>query len=150
MATQPINITSQPGSAKPLTTEERKHLLESLRRNLGQSRLKVEGPSDMHPYWARLNDTSEMSRLESFGFRVVVEDRVKRRYKASGLREDGTYALGDVILMEVPKEVYDFLEREILQTASNLIASAKLTFKEGAERRGVPTFDVQPKVKEVT
>ncbi len=153
MATTPspssIDVISQPGPAKPLTSEERKHLLINLRRNMGQSRLRVVGPSDMHPYWARLHDMEEMSRLESYGFRVVVEDRANIRYRASGLRQDGTYIQGDVILMEAPKEVWDYLVKDYLSTAKSLVASAKTTFKDEANRAGVATFDVETKVKEV-
>ncbi len=143
-----IDVISQPGPAKPLTYEERKHLLANIRNSMGRSRLVVKGPSDMRPYWARLNDMEEMSRLESLGFRVVVDDHKKPRYKASGLRQDGTYILGDVILMEVPIEVYNILEEENLKTARDLVASAKDSFKNEAERRGVPVFEVKSKVKD--
>ena len=149
-STPSIDIISQPGPAKPLTPDERKHLLANLRNNMGKSRLAVQGPSDMHPYWARSNDMEEMSRLESLGFRVVVEDHKHLRYKASGLRQDGTYIIGDVILMEVPKEVHDILVEENHKTSKNLVASAKETFKDEANRQGVPTFEVQTKVKEVS
>jgi len=148
-STPGIDVISQPGPAKPLTYEERKHLLANVRHNMGRSRLAVKGSSDMHPYWARSTDMEEMSRLESLGFRVVVDDHKKPRYKASGLRQDGTYIVGDVIHMEVPNEVYDILEQENLKTARNLVASAKDTFKDEAERQGVPVFEVKPKVKEV-
>lgn len=145
-----LTVVNQPGPSKPLSSEERKQLLTRLRRNLGRSRLEVQGPSDMWPYWARINDNSEMSRLESFGFRVVVDNPKSPRYQASGFRDDGTYILGDVILMEAPIEAVKFLEEQNLETARNLVASAKQGFKEEAEKAGVPTFEVNPKVKEVS
>ena len=88
-----VHVVSQPGMSKPLTDEERKHLLDNLRNNMGQSILKVEGPKDMYAYWAcrpiGAEDQQAWSRLEALGFRVVLDSLTNPRYKANGIREDG-------------------------------------------------------------
>ncbi len=142
---EPEKITTQPGVSKPLSEEERKSLLERVRGNLGRSILEVKGPAVMYRYWARrplsAEDMQEWSRLESLGFRIVMEDPKALRYQAYGLREDGTYVIGDVILTEVPREVSDFLFAEQKKTSLNLVGSAKETFHQEAGRAGVPSFE---------
>jgi hypothetical protein len=113
---------------------------------MGKSRLSVKPPVGYTPYWARKNDTSEMARLDYLGFRVVREvPGVPHRYEAQGFRDDGTYVMGDVILMEIRTEDYQFFLNENSVRAEGMSEAAKAKFLADAERAGAPTFKVNRK-----
>jgi hypothetical protein len=126
-----------------LDDAKRRALYENLRQRTSRSALYVEAPTGITPYWARKADDQELSRLDILGFSVVKEpDPAKRRYKANGLKQDGTYVLGDLILLEIPTEMYNFYESQNLDRATMLAEGAKEYFKNEAERQNVPTFEV--------
>lgn len=143
---QPI---SAPTSAA-LTEEQRRARYEELRQRIGKPRLEVTGDPKMHYFWGPRGDSNELDRLDLIGYRIVREPNVKDvlagkaqpKVKAAGLREDGTYVLGDVILLECDMEVYEFL---ILQNEEKSAAdqrAAKENFLFETEKQGVPTFEV--------
>ena len=147
MSTQPKNLdgpitlaSATPG--KPLTAEEKQKLFAELRERMGESRLKVEGPAHLHPCWARKLDVSEIARLQYLGYEIVHDDPKKPVWKANGLREDGTYELGDVILMSCPQEVYEFLEQEQHEKSIAWARGYADSFTETAQEAKVPVFAV--------
>jgi len=132
--------------AKTLTPEERKQLYAKLRERMSKSKLEIVAPAGMSAYWARKDDDTEMARLDYLGFRVVREIKGQPpRYKAQGAREDGTYVMGDVILMEISTEEYLFYKTENANRASQMASAAKNQFVEEAEKQGAPTFTVKRK-----
>ena len=142
--------TPEPEQAAPqpkvLSAEERRQLYDKLRLRMSTSKLAVTAPPGMQAYWARKNDDSEMARLDYLGFRKVIEiNGQPKRYKAQGLREDGTYVMGDVILMEISSDEYNFYVEENSRKASEMARSAKEKFVEDAEKQGAPTFTVKRK-----
>lgn len=131
---------------KVLTAEQTKALHEKLRARMSQSKLTVVAPVGFTPYWARKEDQSELARLDYLGFRIVKEIKdAPKRYKAQGGREDGTYIMGDVILMEIPTEEYQFYLSENSKRSSQMSSAAKEKFIEDAESKGAPTFAVKRK-----
>lgn len=149
-----MSAVEKPKTTPVLTTEEldkaeklkKKELYEKLRLRMGTSKLSVQGPAGFTPYWARKEDDTEMARLDYLGFRVVRElEGQPKRYKAQGSRADGTYTMGDVILMEIPTEEYDFYRGENSRRAAEMASSAKAKFVEDAEKQGAPTFQVKRK-----
>jgi hypothetical protein len=68
--------------------------------------------------------------------------KAKPQIKAAGLREDGTYVLGDVILLDCDEETYEFLLMESEQRSNAQQSSAKDNFAFEAEKQGVPVFEV--------
>lgn len=126
---------------KDLSPEERRARYEEIRRRMRQSRIQVTGDNSKIYYWARKDDTHELSRLEWMGYEVVHDDPKNPRVTATGLREDGTYVLGDVILMHIDKEIYEFLESENARRARELVEGAKSDFVTDAQKEGVPTFE---------
>lgn len=142
-------VTSAPPARKQLSEEERKALYAKLRDRMRKSRLEI-----LHPqlgrsyYWARSKDETELSRLDMLGFRVVKSDPKTPKPVANGLHEDGTYQLGDVILMDIDSEIYEYYLQDNIARADALIHSSQESFREEAERQGVPTFEVsQPGVR---
>jgi hypothetical protein len=161
-----INTTSQPIpkteggatvitpiSAVPsaqLTAEQRARRFEELRQRLGKPRLEVKGKPGRHYFWGPRGDSNELDRLDLAGYSIVREPNVKEvlagrakpQIQASGLREDGTYVLGDVMLLDCDEEVYEFILLENEQRSNSLQQSAKDNFTFEAEKQGVPTFEV--------
>jgi hypothetical protein len=142
-----------PVSAVPtasLTEGQRKLRYEELRKRLGQPRLKVDGDLAKHYFWAHRADSQEMDRLDLVGYVIVREPNAKEvlagkakpKIAAGGLREDGTYVLGDVILMECDLELYEFLMLENDNKANSMTQAAKDNFLIEAEKAGAPTFEV--------
>lgn len=141
---QQVNIASTPVVGKPLTDEERKKRYERLRQQAFIGRLRVTSPPGKTGYWARKNDTGELSRLEYLGFSVVHDNPAQPRWKAAGAQQDGTYCLGDVILMEIESDLYEDLLRLNEERAKDLISSPKEFFKDECEGRTdypIPTFE---------
>lgn len=136
-----------------LNTEEKRARYRILREKLGRSKLSVEGEPGVHYFWADKSDENDMSRLDSLGYSIVREEdpeavlkgTKKAKVKANGLRRDGTYVVGDVILTQCEQEVYDFLMLANSERHEDLARGAQRDFREAAERSGVPTFEHNPK-----
>jgi hypothetical protein len=134
--------------AKPSTEEERRQRYADLRKRMGRSRLEVKGDPAKHYFWASKDDSLEMTRLDYLGYEVVREaDPKKPTITAAGMKDDGTYIIGDVILMCCPMETYEFLMLDNEERSNSLVTSAKENFKHEAAQRGVPTFEVTKPVR---
>lgn len=134
-------------SAEPLSDEEKRRRFAELRARRAVTRLKADPPlgSNKVGYWARKNDTGELSKLEYLGFSIVHDDPKKPTWKASGLQLDGTYQLGDVILLSIDKDTYEMYLEDNVEKGKQLIRAADDQFKDDCEhkfgRYKVPTFD---------
>jgi hypothetical protein len=141
------NIQSAP-PAVPLSQEERKARYEKYRQAAASSRFAVKGKQGIHYFWAPKDDSSEMTRLDIIGYTIVREPNVidvlankaKPSIIASGLRQDGTYVIGDVILAQCPEETYEFALMDIEERHEAMKRAAKDNFLMEAEKAGVPTF----------
>ncbi len=150
--TQTTSTVKQPTASAPavepevkaMSPEEIAALHTKLRARMQISKLQVTAPVGYTPYWARKEDASELARLDYLGFRKVIEIEGKpKRYLAQGLRADGTYVMGDVMLMEIRKEEYEFYLSEQQKRSSEMAQSAKDKFIEDANKQGAPTFAVK-------
>jgi hypothetical protein len=152
-AVNPI-IKIDPG--KPLgelTPAQKKQRYAELRQRLGESKLKVEGLPGKHYYWAHTGDGAEMVRLEGLLYSIVREPfptevlagKKKPVVRANGLRTDGTYVIGDVILTCCDTDVYDYLMLDSVQKGEEAVQSATDDFKLEAEKSGVPVFETKKK-----
>ncbi|SRR6266436_9685719 len=140
MAT-PITPTSAP-KVEPLSLEEKKRRFSELRKNMGRSQIEVTPPAGKSGYWAHITDTREMGRLSWVGFTVVHDDPKNPAWKANGLKEDGTYVIGDVILMEIDSWLYEMLQQEYVEINEAQRNNAPRVFKDEAEKQGSPVFEV--------
>ena len=143
----PVTVVSAPPATEGLTAEQRRQRFAELRARMGRSMTEVTPPAGKAAYWARKDDANEMGRLEYLGFRIVHDDPKKPTWKANGARDDGTYIVGDVILLEIDAELYEFLLDENVQRGRQMIEGASASFKQEAARQGVPTFDVTKPAK---
>lgn len=140
-------------SLSQLTTAERRARYEELYSRMGKSRLEVIGRPGKHYLWAPKDDEPELAKLDAMGYVIVREPHAaevlagKKQpvIKAAGLRADGTYTLGDVILTEVDEEVYEFIMLENDERQAQLVAAAKEDFVSEASKNDVPTFEVKRK-----
>lgn len=128
---------------KELSNEERRKRYAELRTRLGRSRLEVRGKPGMHYVWGPKDDVGELTRMDFLGYRIVHEKDPKHpEVQASGLREDGTYSQGDIILMEIPEETYQLIMEENDERSNAATFGASDAFRAEALKSGVPTFDV--------
>lgn len=127
--------------AKPLTREERRARFVHLREQHSVSPLKVTGDPSKAYYWARKDSTAELSRLQFKGFEIVHDDVKSPKIQAAGRQLDGTYIMGDVILMHIDKELYEFFKDENLEKGENRLTQAEQDFIGEAAKQGVPTFE---------
>lgn len=148
-------MSTQVASIKPLkdlTPEEKKKRYRELRNRVRQAsdQTVVQGKADTHYFWANKTDEPELIRLQSLGYVIVKEPdpqgvlkgTAKPRIVAAGLQPDGTYVRGDVILMEIPQEEYEFFLLEIEQRHEENRGSIIEEFRTEAEQAGAPTFTV--------
>lgn len=138
----PTTLESAPAAATTLTPERRRTLFAELRSRMGRSQIEVVPPAGKHGYWAPTDDTREMGRLAWLGFTIVHDDPKKPIWKANGAKSDGTYVIGDVILMEIAEEIYEFYQQEYRDLNLAQRTNAARTFQEDAESQGVPAFEV--------
>jgi hypothetical protein len=125
-----------------MTPEERLAFYTKMRKRMGTSALSVIPPKGFTAYWARKDDAKEMSRLDILGFSIVHDDPKNPKWQANGRKQDGTYQLGDVILMQIPTDEYQFFLAENDVRAKQLVEGARSTVQSEAEKAGVPTFEV--------
>lgn len=142
VATTPDTTLASAPAAKPLTPEEKRQRFAELRKRMGRSQIEVIPPAGKIGYWAPTDDTREMGRLAWLGFIIVHDDPKKPIWKANGAKSDGTYVVGDVILMEIESETYDFYQQEYRDLNLAQRTNSARTFQEDAETQGVPTFEV--------
>lgn len=146
MSTQPVI-----GSAAVSETASQEQIdkrYEEYRRRTGRSRFEVSGKEGIHYLWAPRDDSSEMTRLEMEGFELtrepkaeeVLSGKARPQIKAGGLRQDGTYVIGDVILVQCSEENYQFHLRDVTERMEAAKKAAKDNFLIEAEKAGAPTF----------
>lgn len=141
---------------KPMTDEERKKRYAELRGRMEMSRIYVEPPKGVAVRWVRKDDSIDISKHEWMGFRIVVDDPKlpalkqsespgtsgRRRFRtAIPCNADGTYVIGDVILMEIPAEDYEFFLSEGVARSRALVDAGKKNFLAEAEKLDVPAFE---------
>src|SRR5271166_6288870 len=142
-----IKLTSAPPLGE-LTPAQKKQRYKQLRERMGKSKLEVKGDPKLHYFWAHRTDDAQIIEFESKEYQIVKEPNAKDvlagktqpKIIASGLREDGTYIVGDVILMSCPLDVYEFLMLDQDEQMSQQQRAAKDDFKFEAEKVGAPTF----------
>ncbi len=142
MSTTPIKPVSAP-PAKPLTVEEKRQRFAALRARMGRSQIEVTPPAGKVGYWAPVSDTREMGRLLWLGFQVVHDDPKQPVWQANGMKEDGTYVVGDVILVEIDSDLYEAIQQEYIDQHESMMKNTKATFVQDAAQQGVPTFEVK-------
>jgi hypothetical protein len=151
MSTQPT-VADLLKSQKPLeamNAEEKRARYKLLKSKMGRSRLAVEGKKELHYFWAGLEDQHEMARLEGLGYFIVREPnaadvmagKTKGQINANGLRSDGTYVVGDVILTACPLEVYEFIMLANSERHEEMALGAQRDFQTEATQLAVPVFD---------
>lgn len=126
-----------------MTDEERRQLYAQRRREqAGKSRLDVKGEPGIHYFWAEKDDDAEIIRMKADGYWVVKEtDVTKPKIRAAGLKEDGTYSFGSVILMACTEETYQLHLLDVEMRGEELRQGAVIDFQVEQEKRGVPTFE---------
>jgi hypothetical protein len=142
MSTPPIKVSSAP-PAQQLTVEEKRQRFAALRARMGRSQIEVTPPAGKTGYWAPVNDTREMGRLEWLGFHVVHDDPKHPVWQANGMKDDGTYIIGDVILVEISTEDYEAIQQAYIDNHEAMMTNTKASFVEDAAKQGVPTFEVK-------
>jgi hypothetical protein len=142
----PSKLPITPVSAAPstpLTLEQKRAQFALLRQRMGRSQIEVTPPAGKSGYWAPLDDTRELGRLDWLGFKIVHDNPKSPIWQANGAKEDGTYVVGDVILMEIDTWIYEMLQQEYIEINEAQRKNAPRNFQEEAERQGSPTFEVK-------
>jgi len=140
--------TTPPTGPRVLSPEERRKRYAEMRSKLGRSKIQVKAPAGVTPVWALKDNEYERARMDWLGYTVVKEDMksgAKRRFDAAGLKEDGTYVLGDVILMEIDTETYDLQKQIEIDDFDQLRQNISEEFRSSAEKNAVPTFEITDK-----
>lgn len=104
--------------------------------------------------WVRKDDPNDIAYHETMGFRTVVDDpkkpREARRYTtAMPCNGEGKYINGDVILMECPRDDYEFYVHEGTELSRMQLNSGKDRFINEAARQDVPAFERDLKTGQV-
>ena len=142
-------VSSRPLEA--LSASEKRQRYALLKSKMSRSRLEVKGDPNLHYFWAALEDKHEMARLEGLGYFLVREanaasilaGEAKAKITANGLREDGTYVVGDVILTSCSMETYEFIMLANSERHEDLASGAQRDFQSEAEKYAVPVFEHQ-------
>lgn len=149
LAEKEKNVIESSVPLEQLDEKAKRKRYELLRSKMGRSRLAVIGKPGIHYFWADHSDTSEMAMHESWGYTLVREPdaeevmkgKKKGEVSANGLKADGTYIVGDVILMQCDMEVYEFLMMANAERHEELASGAQRDFRTEAEKLAVPVFD---------
>lgn len=149
-----IEVASQK-PLKDLTPAEKQARYRELRKRVRQSsdQSAVKGKAEVHYFWANKTDDPELIRLQSLGYTFVREaapaevlaGKGQAAVEAAGLQPDGTYVRGDLILMQIPQEEYEFFLLDTEQRHEEHMGSIQEEFITEAEKVGAPTFTVDRK-----
>lgn len=152
--TENIVVASQK-SLRDMTSEEKVKRYRELRGKLRQAsdQSSVQGEPNVHYFWANKFNEPELLRLQGLGYTIIQEpkaaevlaSKAKPKIQAAGLKPDGTYTRGDVILMQIPQEEYDFFLLDIEQRHEEHMNNIVSEFQDEAEKVGAPTFTVDRK-----
>lgn len=129
-------------TSKPLTPVERQQRFAELRRRMGKSQIEVTPPAGKVGYWVDKDDIREIGRLRWLGWEIVHDDPKQPAWTANGAQSDGTYVIGDVILMEIDQDSYDLIQEEYLSRHSAMMENTRANFASDAGQQGVPVFEV--------
>jgi len=135
-----VQTTSAP-KTPALTQEQRKARYAELRAKMGRSLLYVKPPAGKTGYFARKDDTNELYRLQAIGFSIVHDDPQAPVWEAGGRQLDGTYIVGDVILLEIDTELYEMHLQDNSDKSDAMIDGGKTGFLERAKEQGIPAFE---------
>lgn len=132
----------------PISEDEKQRLIALSEQNVNASILKVQGPEGFHPYWANKNLDGLVGSVGYFqtkGFLIAKDDPKKpesaRFWNARGHQPNGTYVIGDLILMFCPNEVWDRYEQQNLANAKRYAGDVKRNFKDVAQNlEGVSVY----------
>jgi hypothetical protein len=144
--TTPVKVQSAKPISK-LSDEERRQRYAELRERMGRSRLEVSGRPGKHYLWADINHREQIALLEALEYTTAIVDPKHPDITAAGMREDGTFVVGDCILMEVDSDIFDFIMLDNDEKARSLIYDAKDQFKQKAREVGSPTFEFDKPVR---
>jgi len=129
-----------------LTPEEREKRYAELREKAARSRIHaVCRDPNIHVRWVR-NEPNDLSLHEWMEYKIAREPRPKapkdqRRFDtAIPPNDDGTYIIGDVILMECPRDALEFYLNEAYGLSEKMAGAAQKVFRHEAEKLDVPTF----------
>lgn len=144
----PANDDPVVPTTKPLTDEQRAKRYDELRRRQQMSRIFAQcNNPDISVRWVRKDDSNDISYHEWMGFKVAVEPdpnapKDKRRFNtAVPCNEEGKYVVGDVILMEIPRDDYEFYLSECTKRSTEMVDAGKDNFITEAQRMDVPVFE---------
>lgn len=149
---QPTKSAPDGAEKQQLTPEQRRQKYTELRARMGRSKIDVKCPPGVHVIWALKMNEYEMARLDWMGFKIVVEDMkpgAKKRFDAAGIKQDGTYALGDVILMEIDEETYELQKQIELDDFATMRMGIKQEFAGKAQEAKAPVFELNEKNERV-
>jgi hypothetical protein len=143
------NESDLPVSHVPtLTPEERAARYEELRRRSVTSRIfaRAKDPGIAVRWVRRDTNNHDVSLHEYLGFKIAKDNpkrpKEQRRFEtAVPLGDDGIYVCGDVILMEISREDYEFYLSEGVARSRAQMDSGKAAFHEEAHKAKVPTFE---------
>jgi hypothetical protein len=132
----------------PLSAEERQSRYDELRRRAATSRIFAEArDKSLAVRWVRQHDATDISYHQWLGFSFAKEpdpkaSRDKRLYNTAIEPDpDGCYRLGDVILMVINKDDYDFYCNENVELSRKMVDNGKKSFRDDARKLDVPTFE---------
>ena len=91
------------------------------------------------------NSQDRIKYYEGLEYRVSKDAGIKEAHP-DWVKEDGTIRRGDLILMEVERDIYEGIKYSELLDAAENRDQAERIFLNYAERNGVPTF--QPKTSD--
>ncbi len=137
---------TQPASTSRLSPEERARRYDELRRKSELSPIYARHRDpDMYVRWAR-DDKRDIATHKHLGFTFAKDNPKTPEEKRTidtvvDISEDGMYRMGDVILMQIDRDAYEFYNAENVRRSREMVNTGKKVFREEAAKMRVPTFE---------
>lgn len=139
VAPKPQAASAPAEALLPHETEQARKLallsqVRSTRASMLAQLAQIEGMKPDKAYiWANIHET-RVNRFRSMGYEICKDPDVKSQWR----KDDYTHVRGDVILMQVPKELHEAWHYDSELRAIEDLDNSQVGFKEFAARNGVP------------
>src|SRR5437660_11870354 len=126
------DVKSKPEPKVESVIDRKRRALVTVRERMHRSRLALEGTDPNMSYYWGSTDPRELTNYQLLGFEVCKDKSIKASVPQGA---DGTFVIGDAILMKMPRDEYEAIQTlNQLKSEENIDAAIEKLLHEMEEQ----------------